>query len=191
MNNYKAGLLALAIIGTVNTASAASPSLILRGSAEFGGEELVTVYYRNGDDDKTRAGDGLQFAIGALLKHSPTWESQMTVGYKIGGSTGDNGELDLTSVPFEIMTFHRAPLWRVGAGVNYVTNLELESSGVLDGIDVDFKDAMGFVVEADWFLRNNDDIYFGVRGTVIDYETENTGATVNGNSFGLVFGINY
>lgn len=177
------------LISTAAQANSVYP--VLRGSAEFGGEELATVQFRDGDDDTTRVGDGFQIAVGVGMDHSRSWESSLTVGYRIGGTTAENGDLDLSSVPVELITFHRTPLWRVGAGVNYVSNVQLEGSGVVDNLDVDFKDAMGFIVEADWFFRHNPKMFFGVRGTVIDYETELTGQRVNGNSFGLVFGTGF
>ena len=171
-------------------AYAADWSTVLRGSAEFGGDKLATVYYYDGYEETTRAGDGLQLAIGLGLQHSSTWYSQATLGYRIGGTSGDIGDLELTSVPVEFMTFHQTPRWRAGAGVTFVNNPRLESSGVLRGLDADFKDAAGYIGEIDWFLGSDHRFYFGIRGTFIDYETETLGSEVNGNSFGITFGTN-
>lgn len=193
MKSFSKGLLALALIASSSSVFASSAYLVTRGSIEFGGDELATVYFDDGDDETTRAGEGIYVSIGGGIDHSPTWQSHLTVGYKFGGSEGDNGDLELTSFPFELMTYHRAPTgnWRAGAGVVYVSDMSLESSGVIDGIDVDFEDAMGYVIEANWYFRNYQMMYWGVRGTIIEYETEETGSKVDGNNLGLLFGVSF
>lgn len=191
LNRFVPGLAAAAVLLAIAPAlHAEALSTVIRGSAELGGEKLATVVYEDGYEDTTRAGDGFQFAIGVGIEHGLSWYSQATIGYKIGGSTGDNGDLDLTSVPLEVMTFHQTPRWRLGAGVTYMANPKMNGSGVLEGLDVAFEDAMGFIVEYDWRFANDPRFFLGVRGTAIDFETENVGTQVDGNSIGLTFGMN-
>lgn len=192
----------MALASSANIALADSPYFLLRGNADYGGDELLTVPYENGDTETIRAGDGLQLAFGVALDHSARWQSEATVGYRLGGAVGENGALEFDSIPYELLTFYRSPTgkWRAGGGLVYVTNLDLTGTGVVDGFQADFKDSLGFILEADWYLGLKDKkylkneksmAYFGLRGTIIDYEVVQTDETFKGNSVGLVFGLGF
>ena len=67
-------------------------------------------------------------------------------------------------------------------GVYYI----LSSSGVASGLDVKFKDALGFAIEVDYW--RNEHVYFGGKFTMINYELKNSSISVDGNSIGVVMG---
>lgn len=183
-------LCAACLAASYTTASAAEISPLLRASVDFGGDELATVIFTDGEQETTRAGDGLHFAAGVGLKHSPSWYSQASIGYKMGGTVSQNGELTLTSIPLELMSFHQTPRWRAGFGVSYVSHLEMDSSGVLEGLNVSFENATGFIAEWQWLFSPNDRYYLGIRANVIEHKIDHSDATINGNNLGIAFGIN-
>lgn len=202
MNKFLKGLALVLLAGTANVSNATSPLLILKGSLEYGGDKLFTAHFVDGETETTRAGDGKHLAIGVGVEHSPKWQSEATVGSSLEGTLGENGSLELSSIPYELLTFRlsSSKKWRAGGGIKYVTNMKMEGGGIIDGLAVDFENAAGVIFEADWFLGQKDRdrlkqkrgmAYFGIRGTLIDYEIKNIDRKFDGNSLGLVFGIGF
>lgn len=201
MNLIPKGLAVAGLLATTTFAHAASTSFVLKTSAEFGGDELFIAHFTNGDIETTRAGDGLQFAIGAGFEHSPTWQSEATIGFRFGGTIGENGSLEFDSVPYELLTFYhsKSGKWRAGGGLTYVTRMSLDGAGIIEGYAVDFENALGGIIEFDWFLGLEDKArvpqqataYFGIRGTLINYERVDQNGKIDGNSLGLVLGFGF
>ena len=173
------------LIGNVSHAQ----DLLLQLSTEIGGDKLTKVSYTNGETDSIRADGLIHLAIGTTFatapESSPSLETQFTVGWKFDNSGAKNGEISWTRYPVELLQFYTNEKWRLGAGLTYHLRPTLKSKGVVDGINVNFDDALGLVFEVDYI--NSGKNYIGARVVLIDYQIEDT--SVDGNSIGIVLGF--
>jgi hypothetical protein len=160
--------------------------LVLTLGVGTGGDKLAEVEYDHGDDGEVRGGGLLLAGVGVNHQFDNNWEVQATLNYLYDGADADNGDVSFTRWPIDLLAFYRAGNHRFGGGLTYHMNpeFEIDVDYVADGT-VDFDDALGFVLEYDYFFTEN--LSLGVRGTVIDYEASDVDEEISGNSIGLVF----
>lgn len=118
--------------------------LLLEGGLEYGGEEILTVFFTNGEDQIVRAGQGGYVAIGGQLSF-PGLSSLMfrsTIGIKYNTTAAENANIRLTRLPF-----HFTPFWKINEdfrlGVGITTHQEVRFRG--DGFvpNIDFTSSLG------------------------------------------------
>lgn len=180
------------LVGAVLFGCFAMPAAALDRSFHFkmgydtGGDTLVTVLFVGGDTEKIKANDGLYFGAGvSMVNDAKDVETEFSLSYKFDEITGSNGDLTFSRLPLDALVFYRLPSVRLGGGVTYHINPDLDGSGVVGGLNVKFEDALGFVLQADWRLTEK--MNLGLRYTVLDYEVEGTGGKVDSNGIGIVF----
>lgn len=172
--------------GAVAPAAALDTSFHFKAGYDAGGETLVTVVFVGGDTDKIKANEGLFFGAGvSMVNDTKDVETELSLSYKFDEITGSNGEVSFSRLPLDALVFYRFPSVRLGGGVTYHLNPDLDGSGVVGGLNVSFKNALGLVLQADWRLTEK--LNLGLRYTVLDYEVESTGAKVDSNGIGIVF----
>lgn len=188
--NHKAGI--LAVIGGVGLlVGGATPALALDSSFAYklgydsGGDTLVTVTFVGGDTENIKANRGLFFGGGvSMVNETKDIETEITLSYKFDDISASNGDITFSTWPLDALAFYRTPQVRVGGGVTYHLNPDLSGSGVASGLNVNFKDSLGFIVQADW--RISEKVNLGLRYTALDYEVEGSSASVNSNGIGIV-----
>lgn len=154
--------------------------------ADFGGDTLVTVLFTNGESENIKSNEGLSLGGGiSLVSDDKKIETEISLSYKFNMINASNGDVTWSRWPVDVLTFYRWPAVRVGAGITYHLNPELDGSGVASGINVDFKNSLGFALQSDW--RITEKMNLGLRYTILDYETKNGGGSVDANGFGIVF----
>lgn len=160
-----------------------------KAGVDLGGETLVTADFDDGDTERVRANEGFYLAAGvAILDQSGRLEYHLSAGYKIAHIEADNGEIDWSRWPLEALAFYRFAGWRAGAGLTYHVDPRLEVSGVVAGLDVKFKNALGLVLQADWLIAPN--VGLGARYTVLEYEAKSPASgSAKANGFGLAFSV--
>jgi hypothetical protein len=176
------------IIASVVAATAASAVEVrpfLRGGYDTGGDTLVTVNFIGGETEKIKANEGLFGAAGAsFMNDAQTLEFEFSVGFKFNSIDADNGDVDWKMMPVEALLFYRIPSWRFGGGLAYHLGPELDGDGVIGGLNVEFKDAIGYVLQADFLIKPN--MAVGARYTDVKYEPKpSSGATGSARSGGL------
>lgn len=182
--------LASALLMTVSSASAREINGLVFGAIEFGGDELVKITFSDGSTDSIKAGELIYLGGGVeidTLADDAKYKTRLTIGWKFDRINGTNGEVDFDRFPLELIQFYQPGQWQFGAGVTYHMNPKLKGSGVVSGLDVEFDDALGFVVEGDYFFSPK--AFFGIRYTMIDYEVNNV--SVDGNSIGIAIGARF
>lgn len=168
-------------------AHALDSSLHLKAGYDTGGDTFIGVTFIGGDTDKIRANEGFFFGAGvSLVNEAKNIETELSLSYKFDEIVASNGEIAFDRMPLEAIVFYSLPSVRIGGGVTYHLNPKLEGSGVLAG-RADFKDAFGFLLQADWRLAEK--VNLGVRYTILDYEIESTGAKFDSNGLGVVFSV--
>ena len=151
-----------------------------------GGDELATLEFVDGDDADIKAGGLISFAggLGYQLPASPLY-LQGTVGYHFDSVNAENADATFSRIPLELLAFYKADKFRIGGGLSYQLNpeLELELDGVLNET-FRFDDAAGLVLQADFLATPK--VGFGLRAVFVEYEADENGSeTIDGNQFGL------
>jgi hypothetical protein len=152
---------------------------VLEGAAEFGGDNLVEVFYRNGDSQNIKAGQGVTLAGGIHYRPvSLPVDFAATVGYKFVRTGSYNSDLGVDRVVFKFTGTLPLPnhFW-VTAGPVWHTGVKLNGDGYVE--DVDFDDAVGGMVGFGWR-------WLGVSYTNIKYRGPFAGS-VDASSGGVTF----
>lgn len=175
----------------------AQAGIVLQLGVDAGGDEMVRANFTDGETQSIDAGEFTHFDIGFSFPNDrahPTWESQLTIGWKNATIQAENGSLDWTRYPIDFMQFYVVDAWRFGAGLTWHFNPTLEGSGVVHG-KASFDDAMGFLLEADFLMGPNREVYLGGRLTLIEYDVAQgsggSGESVDGDSVGAVLGMRW
>jgi hypothetical protein len=159
--------------------------LVLTLGIGTGGDKLAEVEYDHGDDGDVRAGGLILAGVGINHQFGNNWELQATLNYLFDGADADNGDVSFARWPIDVLAFYRTGNHRFGGGLTYHMNpkFDIDIDYYVDD-SIDFDDALGFVVEYDYFFTNNFSV--GVRGTLIDYEASDYSDEISGNSIGVV-----
>lgn len=135
-----------------------------------------------------KANEGFTIGAGVRVMHPDKHlDTEFTIAWKNEGISASNGNIDFTRYPLEALAFYNMNTWRVGGGLTYHLNPKLDGSGIADGLNVAFKDALGFVLQVD-FLSGKQ-MALGLRYTSIDYKLEDGGGTAKGDGVGFAIGF--
>lgn len=160
--------------------------------ADFGGDELVTVTFTNGESRTIRANDGVFLGGGvSILNDAKDVEAEISLSYKVDTINASNGTVTWSRWPIDALLFYRLPSMRLGGGLTYHLNPELTGSGVVGNVFDKFDNALGFILQADYSVSERHHI--GLRYTGIEYKLNVPGAqgTAKSNGLGLVFSASF
>ena len=190
-------VLALALAAAAPEAHSQDIRPMLKVGFDFGGDTLATVTFTDGSTQSIKANQGFYLGGGAsiLLSNPKDIEVEVALSYKEDSITAANGEVKFTRIPLDALVFYRLPEhFRVGGGLTYHLNPTLSTSGVVGNINVNFDDALGWVLQAEYLLPprtlRTPKMTVGARYTVIDYKTS-TGVTAKSNGVGITFSIGF
>ncbi|WP_332879301.1 outer membrane beta-barrel protein [Massilia sp. S19_KUP03_FR1] len=144
-------------VAPVRTILVPAPMRVMLGFGVVGGgDDLVTAQRTNGGSDTLKAGDGVIFSAGIDYRVNPAFSLQASAGYHRSQISADNGKVEFTRVPVELLGFyHFNENWRLGGGVRYVSKPTLKGSGVANMPDFEFNSTTGGVIEAEYLLGRN------------------------------------
>ena len=163
---------------------------ILKTGYDFGGDTLFTALFVNGQTGTVKTNEGFYFGGGiAIINHAETIATEITLSWKFQDLNANNGDVRWERFPLETLVFYRASKIRIGAGLTYHINPQLEGDGVLQGLNIAFRNALGAIVQTDYFVTPS--VSVGVRFTWLEYEQETTGAKFDSSGGGVTFGINF
>jgi hypothetical protein len=182
-STVKRAFLAAAALCAATASQAADVRPFVKAGADVGGDTLVTVVFVGGDTERIKANEGFYFGGGISVRNeAKTLEGEFSVGYKMNTITASNGDVDWTMMPVEALLFYRLPQWRLGGGVAYHLNPKLDGSGVVGGLNVNFDDAFGIVLQADYLISPR--FAVGVRYTDVKYEVSGGGGSAKSGGIG-------
>jgi hypothetical protein len=163
---------------------------LLKAGFDFGGDTLVTVLFSDGSSETIKANEGFYIGGGAsIVTDSKRVEIELSLAYKFSVIDADNGDVEFTRIPFEALAFYRWDKVRLGGGLTYHINPELEGSGIAAPVDVNFDDALGFVLQADYGFT--DRMAIGLRYTNLKYEVRGSSASAKADGLGLTFSYSF
>ncbi len=154
---------------------------------DTGGDTLVIVVFTNGDRQNIKANRGLFFGGGvSIVNDAKDIETELALTYKVDDIVASNGDVTWSRWPIDALMFFRTSSVRVGGGLTYHLNPDLSGSGVASGLNVNFKNSLGYILQADW--RITEKLSLGARYTILDYELSGTtNSKVGSNGLGIVF----
>ena len=118
---------------------------------DFGGDDVATLSFEDGDTQDVKAGQGLGLGIGGWFRpvDSVPFELQGILGYKVVFTAADNADIKMTRTTLQLNGVYRfANEWYVGAGYVQHMSPELDGDGFFE--DFEFDDSNGFNFEVGW-----------------------------------------
>jgi len=111
--------------------------LLIEAGIEYGGDEILQVFFTNGEDQTMRAGQGGYIAVGGELQFSSVKQFMLraSIGIKYNTTAADNAKIRLTRFPA-----HLTPFWkinddfRMGIGVTTHMSPRLKGDGFISDI---------------------------------------------------------
>lgn len=151
--------------------------LLIEAGIEYGGDEILQVFFTNGEDQTMRAGQGGYIAIGGELQISSIDQLMLraSIGVKYNTTAADNANIRLTRFPA-----HLTPFWkinddfRLGIGVTTHLSPRLKGDGFIP--DVAYTSAVGPRFEFGYK-------WIALTYTAISYE-DGTGESFSASSIG-------
>lgn len=157
---------------------------------DAGGDTLVTVRFTDGSQENIKANEGVFFGGGvSIINQDKNIETEIALTYKVDDITASNGSVEWSRWPLDLLVFYRWDKVRAGGGLTYHMNPSLDGSGVASGLNAQFKDSLGYLLQADW--RITEKMNLGLRYTVLDYKTTSGSSNVSSNGVGIVFSGNF
>jgi hypothetical protein len=165
---------------------------MIKAGYDAGGDTLVVVVFSDGSRESIKANEGLFLGGGiSILNEARDIEAEISLTYKFQLITASNGDVTWSRLPLDALVFYRLPAVRLGGGLTYHMGPELKGSGVVSSLDVNFDDALGVILQADY--RVSEKISLGLRYTSLDYKVRIGGvsATAKSNGVGVVFSASF
>ncbi len=149
-----------------------------------GGSTLATVTYTNGNTQNISAGSGVMLYVGGEAPIGTLVNLQATFGYHSDTTHATNGDVTFSRYPIDVIA--QVPVtdkFRLGLGVEYITNPKLTGSGFANITNTQFDSTLGVLVEGEYRFTS----WIGVklRGLSAKFKATNTGQTASGDHVGL------
>lgn len=160
---------------------------VLVAGWDFGGDTMAGLVLSDGDTIDIDANEGFYVGGGiSVINAAKTVEGRVTIAWKFSAATATNQDITWVRYPVDALLFFRSSKLRLGAGLTYHLNPELEFDGDLANGTVAFDDTMGFLAQVDYMPAEK--LAVGLRYTSIDYEINGV-KLFSGDGLGLTFSV--
>ncbi len=157
---------------------------LIEGGVEYGGDEILQVFFTNGEDQTMRAGQGGYLAFGGEFQF-PKAKSLMlrtSIGIKFNTTAADNANIRLTRFPIQLTPFWKINNdFRLGVGVTSHLNPKLKGDGFFP--DVAYTSSIGPRFEFGYK-------WIALTYTAINYEDE-AGESFSASSIGASISLTF
>lgn len=152
---------------------------LLEGNLEYGGDDLVTVFFTNGEDQQMKAGQGGTLALGGEFGPADLpLLFRATIGLKYNTEAADNANINFVRYPLNVLAYANfARGFRIGGGLTKHLGARLKGDGFVDDLKFDSSTGARFEIGYRWVALTY---------TTLTYTAE-TGEEFSGNSFGVSF----
>ncbi len=119
--------------------------------ADFGGDDIATVYFEDDSSQDLSAGQGLAVSVGGYFRpiESSPFEIQASLGYKFSTTQADNADIGMSRTLLQLEGLYRWPNgFFMGAGLMRHMSPKLDGDDFFP--DINFDDANGLNVEIGW-----------------------------------------
>jgi hypothetical protein len=152
-----------------------------------GGDTLASVVFTDGSSQDIKAGGLVHLFGGVEFRASQQVTMQVNVGYQVDDTGGaSNGSLRFSRYPIEALAHVQLnPNFRLGGGVRFVNSPKVAGSGVLSGVNLEFDNTVGAVVEGEYLVTPS--IGLKLRAVSEKYKPAAGGPSADGNQVGFYF----
>ncbi len=160
------------------TNNAVKAKFLLEGGVEYGGDEIIKVFFTNGGDQTMRAGQGGYIAAGGQFEFSSikNFIVRTTIGIKYNTTAADNANIRLTRIPITLMPqLQLKHNFRIGLGITTHQSINFKGDGFVQDIKFTSSLAPRFELGYKWIA---------ITYTPIKYKAE-TGKELSASSFGI------
>jgi hypothetical protein len=198
MKHIKYFAIALLAVTSAAQADQGGPrvGLLFEADLEFGGDDIATVTFPDGDTEDVTTGDGLTLALGGYVRPIATssFSVRATAGYKFAAPTDNDcdcncdcdfdsdfdPDVEIERWVFETVANYMWPsgFW-IGAGVTHHAGIDFRGNGFAPNLA--FDDATGPTVEVGWK-------WIALSYTDLEY-TDDLGSRWDSESYGLTFNL--
>ena len=151
----QAVLLGVMTVYAVTEAQAADSSkrggFLAQMDMDFGGDDVATLSFEDGDTQDVKAGQGIGIGIGGWIRPAASvpFELHGLIGYKVVFTAAENADIKMTRTTLQLNGVYRfANEWYLGAGYVQHMSPELDGDGFFE--DFEFDNANGFNAEVGW-----------------------------------------
>lgn len=167
-------------IVNAQTATALQARFLLDVGIHYGGDDIATVYFEDGNEQEMLAGQGLTLAIGGefSLADFDYIFVRSSIGLKYSTTAADNANIMFLRYPLNLMGYV-VPFEgiRVGIGTTSHLGAVLKGDGFFPDIDYDSSFGPRFEIGYKWVALTYESLTF----------TDELGQEYDGSSFGLSF----
>jgi hypothetical protein len=172
--------------------------LLFEADLEFGGDDIATVTFPDGDTEDVTTGDGLTLALGGYFRPiaASPFSVRATAGYKFAAPTDNDCDCNCDcdsdfdsdfdpDVEIERWVFETVAnyMWSsgfwIGAGLTHHAGIDFQGNGFAPNLG--FDDATGPTVEVGWK-------WIALSYTDLEY-TDDLGSKWDSESYGLTFNV--
>ena len=117
---------------------------LIEGGLEYGGDEILKIFFTNGEDQTMRAGQGGFVAVGGQFEFEKlkSFMIRTTIGFKYNTTAAENANIRLTRIPINIIPYVKIKEdFRIGVGLTSHQGVKFKGDGFAP--DVDFKSSIG------------------------------------------------
>lgn len=139
---------------------------LIEGGLEYGGDEILQVFFTNGEDQTMRAGQGGYIAAGGELQFSSVKQLMVraSIGIKYNTTAADNANIRLTRFPVHLTPFLKInDNFRLGIGITTHFKPILKGDGFIPDVSYTSKVGPRFEFGYKWIALTY---------TAISYENE-------------------
>lgn len=151
---------------------------LVEGGIEYGGDEILEVFFTNGGNQTMKAGQGGYIAIGGEFQF-PKVEKiliRTTLGIKYNTTAADNANIRLTRVPINLLAYLKiTDDIRIGGGISTHQNVKFKGDDFVGDVDFTSKVGPRFEIGYKWIALT----YTAVKYTAMADES------VSASSLGL------
>ena len=120
------------IAATAQSVAAVEAEFLVEGGIEYGGDELLTVQFTNGDEQVMLAGQGGYVGAGGQFRFTslPPLLIRATIGVKYNTTAADNASISLTRFPVTLMPYYQINEdIRLGVGLSTHQGVQFRGDG--------------------------------------------------------------
>ncbi|MBK9257306.1 MAG: hypothetical protein IPM42_17685 [Saprospiraceae bacterium] len=137
-------MLASTIVYSQEAETPLKAKFLIEGGLEYGGDEILKVFFTNGEDQTMRAGQGGYLAVGGQLEFSKVKNLMLraSVGIKYNTTAAENANIRLTRIPFNLIPYLKIKEdFRIGLGITSHQSVKFRGDGFAP--DIDFTSSVG------------------------------------------------
>lgn len=159
---------------------AVSTKLLIEAGFDFGGDEILQVFFTNGSDQKMRAGQGINLGIGGELQFSNMKHFMLRSAISLKWSPTAADDANIMFLRFPV---HLTPFWKINNDFRFGVGITTHLNPKLRGD--------GFFPDVSYTSNTNPRFEFGYKWAALTYTPMNykdqQGEVFSGNSIGVSF----